>query len=59
MICKKYQPDILKIENNILFDIIAEQIILKCIFDTQYQPQYIEICNVIWTNTNILKNFIH
>ena len=51
--------DILKIENNILFDIISIEIINKCINDPQYQPQYIQICSVIWENTNILKNFIN
>ena len=51
--------DILKIENNILFDIISIEIINKCINDPQYQSQYIQICSVIWENTNILKNFIN
>lgn len=58
-VVKDFMNDILKISNNILFDIIAEQIIIKCINDKQYQNEYIKICNVIWTNTNILKNFIN
>lgn len=58
-IINDFMNDILKIENNILFDIIATEIINKCINDTQYQQEYIKICKLLWNNTIILKNFIN
>ena len=57
-VLQDFLNEIKNINDPILFDIISINIIDKCINDPKYQEQYIEICNQLWSDNSIIKNFI-
>ena len=48
-----------KINNKNLFEIISNEILNKCLFDTKYRKLYINLCYKIWTNKEIHYNFVN
>ena len=47
-----------KINNFDLFDILAEEIYQKCIYDIKYHPMFIYLCKNIWDSEKIVLNTV-
>ena len=48
-----------EINNKNLFEIISNEILNKCLFDTKYRQLYINLCYKIWSNKQIHYNFVN
>jgi hypothetical protein len=58
-ISTEFIDELLKINNNNLFQTISDEIFNKCIFESKYRNLYINLCIKIWSNRQIHYNLVN
>ena len=51
--------ELVEIKNTELFEVLCDEILKKCLFDTKYRNLYVNLCYKIWSNKQIHNNLIN